>query len=83
MAFAAFGVGIVLTLVVGRLRARFRRRRGGLQRQGAVAAVDDPRIERLTQAVDAIAVEVERIGEGQRFVTRLLAEPGERATLPR
>jgi hypothetical protein len=28
----------------------------------------------LTQAIDAIAVEVERIGEGQRFLTRLLGE---------
>jgi hypothetical protein len=28
----------------------------------------------LTQAVDAIALEVERISEGQRFTTRLLSE---------
>lgn len=28
----------------------------------------------LQQAVDAIAVEVERLSEGQRFTTRLLAE---------
>ena len=33
------------------------------------------RLVRLEQAVDAIAVEVERVSEGQRFVTRLLAEP--------
>jgi hypothetical protein len=32
------------------------------------------RMERLEQAVDAIAIEVERISEGQRFVTRLLTE---------
>jgi multidrug resistance efflux pump len=32
------------------------------------------RLTRLDQAVDAIAVEVERIGEGQRFMTRVLAE---------
>lgn len=32
------------------------------------------RLTRLDQAVDSIAVEVERIGEGQRFVTRLFAE---------
>ena len=29
---------------------------------------------RLEQAVDAMAIEVERITEGQRFMTRLLAE---------
>jgi hypothetical protein len=34
------------------------------------------RLTRLDQAVDAIAVEVERIGEGQRFMTRVLAEKG-------
>jgi hypothetical protein len=32
------------------------------------------RLERMEQAIDAIAVEVERISEGQRFVTRLLGE---------
>lgn len=32
------------------------------------------RLTRLDQSVDSIAVEVERIGEGQRFVTRVLAE---------
>jgi hypothetical protein len=33
-----------------------------------------PRLDRLEQAVDAIAIEIERISEGQRFVTRVLAE---------
>ena len=32
------------------------------------------RLQRLESAVDAIAVEIERISEGQRFVTRLLTE---------
>ena len=43
----------------------------------AVAALPDEVMDRLTRldhAVDSIAVEVERIGEGQRFVTRVLAE---------
>ena len=30
------------------------------------------RMERLEQAIDAVAIEVERISEGQRFVTQLL-----------
>jgi hypothetical protein len=33
-----------------------------------------PRFDRLEQAVDAIAIEVERISENQRFLTKLLAE---------
>lgn len=32
------------------------------------------RLERMKQAIDSIAVEVERISEGQRFTTKLLAE---------
>ena len=33
-----------------------------------------PRLQRMEQAIEAIAVEVERIGEAQRFTTRLLSE---------
>ncbi|MEO8335656.1 MAG: hypothetical protein ABI664_11830 [bacterium] len=52
-----------------------------LWRRGAAAAVAFPqelsdRLNRLDQAVDSIAVEVERIGEGQRFVTRVMSENG-------
>ncbi|HEY3257253.1 MAG TPA: hypothetical protein VGJ64_00220 [Gemmatimonadaceae bacterium] len=32
------------------------------------------RLERMEQGIDAIAVEVERISEGQRFTTKLLSE---------
>lgn len=32
------------------------------------------RMSRIEQAVDAIAIEVERMSEGQRFTTRLLTE---------
>jgi len=35
---------------------------------------NSPRLERLETAVDAIAVELERVSEGQRFVAKLLAE---------
>src|SRR5689334_7926461 len=34
----------------------------------------DERIARLENAVDAIAIETERIGESQRFLTRVIAE---------
>jgi len=40
------------------------------------------RLERMEQSIDAIAVEVERISEGQRFTTRLLAESREPQALP-
>ena len=41
------------------------------------------RMERIEQALDSIAIEVERISENQRFTTRLLTEREERAKLPR
>jgi len=33
-----------------------------------------PRLDRLEQAVDAVAIEIERIAEGQRFVTKVMTE---------
>lgn len=32
------------------------------------------RLERIEQAIEAVAIEVERISEGQRFTTKLLSE---------
>jgi hypothetical protein len=40
----------------------------------AISQIDTTRFERLEQAVDAIAVEVERISEAQRFSAKLLSE---------
>ncbi len=40
------------------------------------------RLERLEQSVEAVAIEVERISEGQRFVTRLLSAAPQAAGLP-
>jgi hypothetical protein len=72
-------VAIVSTLVFAPIAfaiARFFWRRGG--GPARVAAGPDPathqRLEHLQQAVDTIAIEIERISEGQRFVTRLLNE---------
>jgi len=40
----------------------------------ALRAESGERLERIEQGMDAIAIEVERVSEGQRFVTRLLSE---------
>lgn len=46
--------------------------------------VTDQRLERIEHAVDAIAIEIERISEAQRFTTKLLAErPSEPDRIPR
>ena len=39
-----------------------------------VNPADNARLERIEQAVEAIAIEVERVSEGQRFVTKLLSD---------
>lgn len=77
--------GIFIVVVLFPLTIAYARR---LWRRGAVAVSAIPhelmdRLSRLDQAVDSIAVEVERIGEGQRFVTRVLAErPAESVAIP-
>ena len=49
-------------------------RRGSYREAAPASAESAQRMERLEQAVDAIAIEVERVSEGQRFMTRLLTE---------
>lgn len=39
------------------------------------------RLTQLEQAVDTVAVEMERVSEGQRFITKLLMEPNALASL--
>ena len=60
------------------MRARERAIRAELTR-GRPATDADARFDQLQQAVDAVAVEVERISEAQRFTTKLLAERGSSA----
>ena len=58
---ALTGIGIAVHAYLRRAR------RGTTQR----LPQDDDRLQRLEHAVDAIAIEVERISEGQRFLTKL------------
>ena len=73
---------IIVGLPLARAFARRLDRRGAgpTQVPGEISA----QLAQLNQAVDAIALEVERISEGQRFTTRLLAEQRNSAhqTLP-
>lgn len=45
-----------------------------LDKEQGVAPEVAARLERMEQSLDTIAVEIERITEGQRFTTKLLAE---------
>jgi hypothetical protein len=72
---------IIIGLPLARAFARrMDRRASGQQIPGDLSH----QIGQLNQAVDAIALEVERISEGQRFTTRLLSEQRDaaRQTLP-
>src|SRR5688572_4024518 len=64
-------------VLVAAYRRFFRKRRGGATPANVpanLAAESAQRLERLEHGVEAIAIEVERVSEGQRFVTRLLSE---------
>lgn len=50
-------------------------RRGGSANPALSGDLSD-RLTQLEQSIDAVAIEVERIGEGQRFMTRLFTEKG-------
>lgn len=52
---------------------RFRRRKAPA-RQTAMPTESSERMERLERGMEAIAIEIERVSEGQRFVTKLLSE---------
>ena len=52
---------------------RFRRRKAP-KRQTPLPIESDSRLQRLEQGMEAIAIEIERVSEGQRFVTKLLSE---------
>lgn len=60
------------TLLVAWLRARERAVRAESFLQGMRA--QPAKSEGVAPALDAIAIEVERIGEGQRFLTRALTD---------
>ena len=71
---------VVVGLPIARALAKKMERDAGHPR---IPAEVSQRLERMEHAIDTIAVEVERISEGQRFVTKLLAErPAARPELP-
>jgi hypothetical protein len=67
---------MVTTIVTSVLRYRERVRAADREVFNPGGIDTSQRLERIEQAIEAMAVEVERISEGQRFVTKLLAERG-------
>ena len=60
----------MISMAVARMVAS---RRKKVLADDVVARLEE-RLERMEQAIDAMATEVERVSEGQRFTSRLLAE---------
>jgi hypothetical protein len=79
----------VLALVANKGRAPWRRAARRVDERIAeptprsVRDSPEPQLTRLEHAIDAIAVEVERIGENQRFLTKLLASESPKIARPR
>jgi hypothetical protein len=71
VAFFIMVAAIIIGLPIARAFAR------GMDKRAARAPATpevSAQLTQITQAVDAIALEVERISEGQRYTTRLLSE---------
>jgi hypothetical protein len=57
-------------------------RRGTRAPESARDLENGQRLRRMEHAMDAVAIEVERISEGQRFLTQIFAQEQKRAQLP-
>lgn len=75
--------GVTLVSLIAAISRGFSGRQ--LARTNAAGLGDiDARLARMEQAIDAMAVEMERVAEGQRFTSKLLAErPRDAAPLER
>ncbi|MDB4881089.1 MAG: hypothetical protein JWL60_2535 [Gemmatimonadetes bacterium] len=69
------GIGMIPVMAIGipLARAFAKRMEAGTQRV-TMPPEATARLERMEQAIDAIAVEIERISENQRFTTKLLSD---------
>ena len=76
--FVLAGIFIVAVLMpISIAIGRWVWRRGGPGGRGATVAIPanlDDRLKNIEQAVESVAVEVERIGEGQRFMSRVFTD---------
>jgi len=77
----AFATAIICSIGIPVARA-YARRMDSESKNPRVPAEVTSRLERIEQSLDAVAVEVERISEGQRFTTKLLSEGKSGAALP-
>lgn len=79
---AILSVFVGFPIAIGASRWLWKRASGEIPPRRALTDDTAFRLERMQQSIDAMAVEIERISEGQRFVTKVLAERTSEA-LPR
>ena len=71
----AGGFGVLLPVILITLFMRRRRRKRKTAEPAKILGADSTeRLERLERGMEAIAIEIERVSEGQRFVTKLLSD---------
>ena len=70
----AIAVVFAITAVMLKIYLTHRERMRGLSLTTKGLSSSDQRLERVEQAVESIAIEIERISEGQRFVTKLMSD---------
>ena len=77
MTMAVIVIGLPIARAIGRL----------IDRRASAPALNSrdtqPQLVRIEQAVEAMAIEIERISESQRYLTRLQAGREEEALIPR
>ena len=77
------GMATAIILAIGLPVARAYSRRVDAEAKNPRVPTDVAnRLERMEQAIEAVAIEVERISEGQRFTTKLLSETRNAAIAP-
>ena len=69
-----FTVFVLFPMAVAMARRIWKRTTHETKAPARLSPQVEQRLERLEQGVDTIAIEIERITEGQRFVTKLLSE---------
>jgi hypothetical protein len=74
MADSFFVMVAIIALGIPLIRAFTKRLERGAQRPPPASPEITTRLERIEQAVEAVAIEVERIAEAQRFAAKLMAE---------
>jgi hypothetical protein len=81
IALAAFGSVAYTITKIAKATVAHRKEGARLERE-SMPSLTEARLARIEQAVEAIALEVERISEGQRFTTKLLSEQARPAPKP-